>query len=187
MSSESVATFIYYCPPHDLLIRKSGIHGSGCYTLAAIPEGAYIAEYTGTVLSKDEADDLYSERPDTYLFCLGEGEFVIDGDTVAAFVNHCCDPNCETDEIDGKVWVIALREIAPGEELTYDYNLYDGDDDDQAPCHCGAKGCRGTMYGEEEIERRVNAKAAAANSAGPSTSLDMVKSPTPAPSPTACD
>lgn len=161
MSSESAEKPTHYCAPHNLLIKKSGIHGSGCYTLAPIPEGAYIVEYTGTVLSKEEADDLYSERPDTYLFCLGEGEFVIDGDTVAAFLNHSCDPNCETDEIDGKVWVIALRDISSGEELTYDYNLYDGDDADEAPCSCGLKGCRKTMYGEEEIERRAKAKVAA--------------------------
>lgn len=97
-------------------------------------------------------------------------------------MNHCCDPNCETDEIDGKVWVIALRDIAVGEELTYDYNLYDGDDDDEALCSCGAKSCRGTMYGEEEIERRAKAKAQE-NTAKPS-----VTTPVPAAaSPTACD
>jgi uncharacterized protein len=180
MSSEAAATPIYYCPPHSLLIRKSGIHGSGCYTLASIPEGAYVVQYTGTVLSKEEADDLYCERPDTYLFCLGEGEFVIDGDTVAAFVNHCCDPNCETDEIDGKVWVMAIREIAAGEELTYDYNLYDGDDDDEAPCNCGAKNCRGTMYGEEEIERRAKVQAAVATASTPEVPLTAEPASSPA-------
>ena len=46
-----------------------------------------------------------------------------------------------------------LRTIAPGEELTYDYNLYDGDEDD-ARCHCGARKCRKTMYSPEEIARR---------------------------------
>ena len=158
MSEESREDPIHYCNPNRLLIRKSGIHGAGCYTLAPIPEGAYIVQYTGPVLSKEQADELYCERPDTYLFCLGEGEYVIDGDNVAAFINHSCDPNCETDEVDGKVWVIAIRDIAPGEELAYDYNLYDGDDDDEAPCHCGAKACRGTMYGEEEIERRAKSK-----------------------------
>jgi len=182
MSSESAAQPIYYCAPHSLLIRKSGIHGSGCYTLAPIPEGAYVVQYTGTVLSKEEADELYSERPDTYLFCLGEGEYVIDGDTVAAFVNHCCDPNCETDEIDGNVWVIALRAIAPGEELTYDYNLYDGDDDDEAPCTCGANTCRGTMYGEEEIERRAKEKQAAEKA-----SASLASKPTELSSSPACD
>jgi len=143
----------------DLLIRRSGIHGCGCYTQVAIPEGTHIVEYTGGRLSKDQADDLYNERPDTFLFCIGEGEHVIDGDSVAAFINHCCDPNCETDEFDEHIWIIATRAIEPGEELTYDYNLYDGDDDDEAFCHCGAKGCRGSMYGEEELERRTKEKA----------------------------
>jgi hypothetical protein len=76
------------------------------------------------------------------------------------FINHSCDPNCETEEIDGKVWIIALRDIAPGEELTYDYNLYDGDED-EARCNCGAKSCRSTMYAPEEIRRRARAAARA--------------------------
>jgi SET domain-containing protein len=151
--------------PAHLSIRKSGIHGCGCYTGVAIKEGTHIVEYTGTRLSKEQADDLYNERPDTYLFCIGEGEYVVDGDGVAAFINHCCDPNCETDEFDEHIWIIALRDIAPGEELTYDYNLYDGDDEDEAICYCSAKNCRGTMYGEEEIERRTKAAKSAAQSA----------------------
>jgi SET domain-containing protein len=180
MSTESTNSPIYYCNPNTLLIRKSGIHGSGCYSMASIPEGAYVVQYTGPVLSKEQADELYSERPDTYLFCLGEGEYVIDGDNVAAFINHSCDANCETDEVDGKVWVIAARDIKPGEELTYDYNLYDGDDDDEAPCSCGAKECRGTMYGEEETERRAKEKAAA----GAAASRASVTAPSAQP---ACD
>jgi uncharacterized protein len=151
--------------PAHLIIRKSGIHGCGTYTAVAIKEGAHIVEYTGTRLSKEQADDLYNERPDTYLFCIGEGDYVVDGDGVAAFINHCCDPNCETDEFDEHIWIIALRDIAPGEELTYDYNLYDGDDDDEAICHCAAKNCRRTMYGEEEIERRAKAAKSATQSA----------------------
>ena len=143
----------------DLLIRKSGIHGCGCYTTVPIAEGTHIVEYTGGRLSKEQADELYNERADTYLFCIGEGDYVIDGDSVAAFINHCCEPNCETDEFDEHIWIIAQRDIAAGEELTYDYNLYDGDDDDEAPCLCGAKQCRGSMYGEGELERRAKAKA----------------------------
>ena len=161
--------------PAQLLIRKSGIHGCGCYTTVAVKEGTHIVEYTGTRLSKEQADDLYSDRPDTYLFCIGEGEYVVDGDSVAAFINHCCDPNCETDEFGEHIWIIALRDIAAGEELTYDYNLYDGDDDDEALCQCGAKGCRGTMYGEEEIERR--AKAGISASKNPSGKRVLLRTP----------
>jgi hypothetical protein len=75
------------------------------------------------------------------------------------FINHSCDPNCETEEIKGRVWIRAIRKIEPGEEITYDYCLYDGGDD-EAVCNCGAKKCRGTMYSPEEIRRR---KAAARN------------------------
>ena len=145
----------------DLVIRQSGIHGCGCYTLVSIPEGAHVVEYTGTRITKEQADELYNQRPDTYLFCIGEGETVVDGDSVAAFINHGCDPNCETDEIDERIWIMALRDIAAWEELTYDYNLYDGDEDDPAVCQCGAKNCRGSMYGEEELERRAKVKSGA--------------------------
>ena len=68
-----------------------------------------------------------------------------------------CDPNCEADENKGRVWIIAIRDIEAGEELTYDYNLYDGDLDDPSPCSCGTPDCRGSMYSEKELGRRAKA------------------------------
>lgn len=101
-------------------------------------------EYTGPRITKKEGDRIYENSPVTYLFGLDDGRTVIDGHGIAMFINHSCDPSCETEQIDDRVWVIALRDIKAGEELTYDYLLYDGDD--EAPCYCGAKKCRGTMY-----------------------------------------
>jgi uncharacterized protein len=135
-----------------LLIRSSAIHAAGCYTSSFIPKGARILEYTGHLLPQKEADDLYDDKDFTYLFGVGDGKFLIDGHGMAAFLNHSCAPNCETDEIKGHVWIFALRDIRPGEELCYDYNLYDGVGD--APCNCGAKSCRGTMYSPDEIRKR---------------------------------
>ena len=77
------------------------------------------------------------------------------------FINHSCDANCETSEIRGRVWIKSIRPIAAGEEITYDYCLYDGGDD-PAICNCGAKKCRGTMYSKEEIRRRKRATKKAA-------------------------
>jgi hypothetical protein len=91
------------------------------------------------------------------LFGLTDGKHVIDGEGVAAFINHSCDPNCEADEIKGRVWIVASRDIEGGEELTYDYSLYDGDLDDPSPCFCGASNCRGSMYSEEELTKRAKA------------------------------
>ena len=136
-----------------LIVRSSDIHAAGVYTTAPIKKDTAVVEYTGPIVSRERADELYEGRPYTYLFGLDDGR-IIDGHGIAAFINHCCDPNCETDEIDGKIWILALRDIAADEELTYDYCLFDGEEDDEAPCYCGAKNCRGTMYSEEEIERQ---------------------------------
>src|SRR6202790_289639 len=136
-----------------LIIRSSAIHAAGCYTTTRIAKGRRVAEYTGPRITKDEADTLYEESPVTYLFGLGDGSVVIDGHCTAMFINHSCDPNCETSEEDGQVWVTAIKNIAAGSEITYDYCLYDGGDDG-ALCNCGTGGCRGTMYSREEVRKR---------------------------------
>ncbi|HET7206996.1 MAG TPA: SET domain-containing protein-lysine N-methyltransferase [Terriglobales bacterium] len=137
-----------------LVIGFSKIHTLGCYTNSPIAKGTFIVEYTGPRLSVAEADERYAEQEDTYLFGLEDGKHVIDGYGDAAFINHSCSPNCESVESDGEVWIVALRDIAAGEELTYDYGLYDGDVDDPSSCACGARNCRGTLYSEEEVARR---------------------------------
>ncbi len=136
-----------------LIIRSSAIHAAGCYTTTAIRKGTRVAEYDGPRLRKEEADVAYEASPITYLFGLGDGSIVIDGHCMAMFINHSCNPNCETEEVKGRVWIKAIKNIAAGEEITYDYCLYDGGDD-EASCNCGAKKCRGTMYSPEEVRRR---------------------------------
>jgi SET domain-containing protein len=137
-----------------LVIRRSQIHADGVYTTTPIKKRAIVVEYTGPRLTNSQADDIYEHSPRTYLFGLVDGEHVVDGDGIAAFINHCCDPNCEADEIRGRVIIRAICNIAAGEELAYDYNLYDGDPDDPAPCCCGAKKCRGSMYSAKELAKR---------------------------------
>ena len=147
-----------------LIIGLSAIHSTGCFTTTPIRKGARVAEYTGPRITKEEADALYQNSPITYLFGLGDGSIVIDGEGPAKFINHSCDPNCESSEVRGRIWIKSLRKISAGEELTYDYCLYDGGED-EAVCNCGAKKCRGTMYSKEEIRRRKAAQRAAAKAA----------------------
>jgi SET domain-containing protein len=136
-----------------LIIRSSGIHAAGCFTLAPVKRNTKIVEYTGERLHHDDADKLYENLPYTYLFGVSDKDMVIDGFGMAMYVNHSCDPNCETEEDeDGKVWISSMRDIAAGEELTYDYLLYEGDGD--APCSCGSKKCRGSMYSPKVLARR---------------------------------
>jgi uncharacterized protein len=130
-----------------LVVRPSSIHAVGVFTTTPMRKGARIVEYSGRRMTPEEADRLYDGASRTYLYGLEDGKTVIDGEGLGAYLNHSCDPNCEVDEIKGRVWIFALRDIAAGEELVWDYNLYD--DEDPAPCHCGSPKCRGTMYSRE--------------------------------------
>ena len=135
-----------------IVVRPSPIHSVGVYTSTAIRKGTRIVEYDGPRITTEEADRRYDGVARTYLYGLDDGKTIIDGEGLGAYLNHSCDPNCEVDEIKGRVWIFALRDIAAGEELVWDYNLYD--DEDPAPCHCGSPKCRGTMYSPEEIAKR---------------------------------
>ena len=137
-----------------LIIRSSSIHAAGCYTSRPIKKGVRVCEYDGPRMSKAEADARYEDRFVTYLFACGD-DVVIDGFGTAMFFNHCCDPNCETEQDDkGRVFISSMRDITAGEELTYEYNLHDSDEDNQ-DCYCGAAICRTTMFSDLELKRRA--------------------------------
>src|SRR5260370_17089572 len=116
-----------------LVIRRSRIHADGVFTTTPIKRRAVVAEYTGPRLTKAGADAIYEHSPRTYLFGLIDGEHVIDGDGIPAFINHSCGPNGEADEVKGSVIIRAIRNIAAGQERPYDYNLYDAECDTPAP------------------------------------------------------
>ena len=129
-----------------------------------IRRGERVSEYDGPRFPKKVADKRYAERSLTYLFSFGEDGTVIDGFGTAMFLNHSCEGNCETEEKDGRIVITAIRDIKAGEELTYAYNLHDSDDE-PGLCYCGAVGCRGTMFSEDEVKRRARREKAAARRA----------------------
>ena len=136
-------------------VRASGIHGKGVFAAAPIAEGKKIIEYTGLVITWKEAQRRHPHDPDqpnhTFYFHIDD-KHVIDGmfGSPAKWINHACDPNCEADEDEGRVWIKALRDIAPGEELNYNYGLVlDGRHTARIKkdyeCRCASPRCRGTM------------------------------------------
>jgi SET domain-containing protein len=143
-------------PADRIEVRTSRVHGRGVFAKAKIRKGARIIEYTGRRLPWKEAEELPPLDPKdphhTFLFSLDDGN-VIDatvGGNEARWINHSCEPNCETFEEDGRVFVHALRGLKPGEELFYDYKLIPSERrskkvEQQFGCYCGAKKCRGTM------------------------------------------
>jgi SET domain-containing protein len=137
-------------------VRRSGVHGKGVFALAKLKKGEEIIEYKGEVIDWPEALRRHPHDPSdpnhTFYFHIDDGN-VIDakvGGNAARWINHACKPNCEADEVDGRVFIKALRKIEPGEELFYDYGLiidepYTKKVKKQFECRCGAKKCRGTM------------------------------------------
>jgi SET domain-containing protein len=141
-------------------VRESAIQGWGVFALRPIPAGTRIIEYTGEVISDDEADRRYDDRSmdrhHTFLFSLDDGRCIdaAVGGNEARFINHSCAPNCQAIEADGRIWIEAIRPIALGEELTYDY-AYARSECDEAlealyVCRCRAPSCRGTILAERE-------------------------------------
>ena len=94
-----------------LVIRRSKIHADGVYPTTPIKRRTIVAEYTGPRPTNEQADAIYEHSPRTYLFGLVDGERVIDGDGIAAFINHSCEPNCEADEVKGRVIILYLIHI----------------------------------------------------------------------------
>ena len=155
-------------------MRRSDVHGNGVFALQDLAEGETLIEYKGEVISWKEALRRHPHDPTqpnhTFYFHIDDGR-VIDGNVKgndARWINHSCEPNCEADEVDGRVYIKALRNIAAGEELNYDYGLiidepYTEKLLSEFPCWCGSEMCRGTLLTpkdeDEEKDKKKKKKA----------------------------
>ena len=135
-------------PP--LYVKKSPIHGFGCFAAIRFPKGGTIAEYAGERITYREAMRRMRESDGKRISELRSDCFIdgsVNGNDTQ-YINHSCQPNADVFIIDGFMIIFALREILPGEEITADYlNSFA---EDRTVCHCGAASCR----------QRVDQKAA---------------------------
>jgi SET domain-containing protein len=142
--------------PRRIVVRSSGVHGKGVFAQRPIAAGERIIEYKGERITWPEAQRRHPHDPadphHTFYFHVDDDN-VIDakyGGNAARWINHSCDPNCESDTVGGRVFIRALRDLAPGEELFYDYGLVIDERHTARlkrsyACCCGAAACRGTL------------------------------------------
>ena len=126
-------------------IGKSRIAGKGLFAGQDITKETTIIRYLGTKISKEQtAREL--AKGNAYI-CYFNDRYDIDGNTLkntARYINHSCDPNCAIETTARAIWIVALRDIPAGEELTYRYDYaYDPDGYRDFPCYCGAPHCVG--------------------------------------------
>ncbi len=124
------------------VVRRTPGKGLGLYTTVAFRRSDFVLEYTGEKIPTPVADTLETR----YLFEIDE-KWTIDGSArgnIARYINHSCDGNCETEiSDDDRILINAVRKIAPGDELTYDYGEeYFDEFIRPSGCRCGSKKCK---------------------------------------------
>ena len=168
-------------------VRNSEVHGRGVFAIAPITKGTRIFEYLGERVSHATADKRYEDHDEndnhTFLFIVDKNTVIdaaVNGSD-ARFINHHCDGNCTSVIENRRVFIDALRAIAPGEELGYDYEI--GRDKDDPPnvdeiyaCRCGSPKCRGSMLEARPVKKAAR-KPAAKKSTRNSTRNSTKKSP----------
>ena len=154
--------------PPPFVVRRSSIQGRGVFATRDIAKEELIIEYLGKRMTHDEVgvDDEAVRRHHTFLFSVDD-ELCIDGGkngNEARLINHSCAPNAYAEIEDRRIFIRALRPIAVGEEIVYDYWYstdpgYTLDDLKRLyPCRCGAAKCRGTLAAPPK-KPRAKAKA----------------------------
>ena len=136
--------------------RRSEVHGLGVFALDTFAPGETIVEYVGEIVDLQEALRRHPHDPNdphhTFYFHIDDRRVIdgLHGGNDSRWINHSCQPNCEPDQVKGRIFIKARRPIFRGEELSFDYGLVSDEpltDELKAayPCFCGAKKCRGTL------------------------------------------
>lgn len=140
-----------------ITIRRSGIAGSGVFARRPIPAGTRVIRYTGRRVTKREAARIAAQESAdgvVYLFQLNR-HHDLDGNVswnTARFINHACEPNLESVQVGDRIWLEAMRDIAPGEELSYDY-CFGLEDYAEHRCRCGSPNCRGYIINDRLADK----------------------------------
>lgn len=126
-------------------------NGKGVFAIQHVSKGEVIADYmngTGRYIGEKEAARLYDQGKD-YFLQVDEGRYfaAVTDDEVenADFINHSCNPNCG---LSGPLTIVAMRDIVPGEEITFDYAMSESSKYEMK-CNCGSDDCRKLITGED--------------------------------------
>ena len=130
-------------------VGKSRIAGQGLFTLQDIQKDTRIMPYGGERISKKESvKRLTQGNASIFTF---SNQYDIDGNVLgntARYINHSCAPNCAVDITRRRIWIVAMRVILAGEELSYNYG-YGMEQYGDFPCTCKAAHCMGYILAKE--------------------------------------
>uniref|UniRef100_A0A8C5IPQ6 Nuclear receptor binding SET domain protein 1 n=1 Tax=Junco hyemalis TaxID=40217 RepID=A0A8C5IPQ6_JUNHY len=139
----------------EVQIFRTLARGWGLQAKTDIRKGEFVNEYVGELIDEEEcrARIRYAQEHDItnfYMLTLDKDRIIDAGPkgNYARFMNHCCQPNCETQKWcvngDTRVGLFALVNIKAGTELTFNYNL-ECLGNGKTVCKCGAPNCSGFL------------------------------------------
>jgi len=142
-----------------IVFKDSCIHGRGGFAKTVIPLGTPLLEYVGEKIDKQESARR-CEQNNVFIFSLND-QLDLDGNVPwnpARYVNHSCSPTSEAQLVDDRIWLVALRDLARGDEITFNYG-FDLVNYRDYPCQCGSPNCVGFIVAEEFFDhiRKQNA------------------------------
>ena len=153
--------------------KKSSLHGRGLFAVSDIKKDTQVIEYIGDKVSKKEGDkradkqikkaQKYKNNGMVYVFELNK-KYDIDGGVLrnyARFINHSCDPNCEVEITDNRIWISSIKRIKKGTELTYNYGYPFDSDFEEHICKCDTKKCVGYILSDDDwskLKKALNNK-----------------------------
>jgi len=147
-------------------VKNSKIHGHGVFASKNIKKNTKIIQYVGEKIPRSEGDKRSELRLKTYLDSKKTGsvyifelnkKYDLDGSPLynkARYINHSCEPNCEVDINNDKIWISSIKNIKKGEELSYDYGFsFDKNDYRDHVCKCGSKYCIGYIISSDDWDK----------------------------------
>ena len=121
--------------------------GRGVVAERVFARGEVIAVWRGPTITAREAANLPTDERDQLLQVDDDAFIYSDEELVTVdFINHSCDPNCG---FSNGATLVAMREILPGEAVTFDYAMSDTNSFIAFKCRCGSSSCRGQMSGND--------------------------------------
>lgn len=125
--------------PPPLEVRQAGPRGRGVFARVPFRKGERVLEFAGPLIEEETIEDF------TYTIQVDHGLYVGPSGGIDDRVNHACEPSTHLRSEPPRLWLVAARDIRPGEEITFDYATCAGEEPTLQTCHCGSARCRGRV------------------------------------------
>ncbi len=137
----------------ELSVRNTGKYGLDVFAERTFRHGETVLQFKGPLLDFDAIED--GSYEDAIVIQIGERTYLGPSGEIDDYVNHSCDPNAGLKFEDEKLFLVALRDISAGEEITFDYSTSMKENHTEILRRCGSPRCRGIVRDFKLLPIRV--------------------------------